>query len=109
MSSGRLRQRITIQERVSSTDSRGFQHVSWQDICTVWAAAENLRGREFFAAAAVQAEHTVKFTIRYREGITPAMRIVFDGKTYNITGIDHGQYRKRHLEIRAMEVEASGN
>ena len=109
MGSGGLRHRITIQERVSGTDGRGFQTESWQDICTVWAAAENLRGREFFAAAAVQAEHTVKFTIRYREGITPAMRIVFNDKTYNITGIDHGQYRQQYLEIRATEVEASGS
>lgn len=109
MSGGELRHRITIKERVSTTDSRGFQSASWQDVCTVWAAAENLRGREFFAAAAVQAERTVKFTIRYREGIDPTMRIVFGDKTYNITGVDHGQYRKRYLEIRAMEVEPSGN
>ena len=106
--SGLLRHRITIQQRLSNIDAKGFTTDSWEDVAIVWAAAENLRGREFFAAAAVQAEHTVKFTIQHRSGLDTTMRILFDGKTYNITAVDNMQYRQNYIEIRALEVKPGG-
>ena len=107
--SGILRHRITIQRRVGEINQSGFTTDTWEDVCTVWAGAANLHGREFFAAKAVQAEQTVKFTIRYRNGLDTSMRIVFDGKPYNITAIDNIQYRNQYLEIKALEVDTSGH
>ena len=107
--SGALRHRITIKEKVSTIDDRGFAEESWTPVCTVWAAAENLRGREYFAAAAVQAEHTVRFTLRYRSGLDTTMRIVFGDSEYTITHIDPVEYRKTFLEILAVEVDRGGS
>jgi SPP1 family predicted phage head-tail adaptor len=53
-------------------------------IKTVWAAVSNLHGREYFAAAAIQAEKTVKFIIRYLENLDTSMGILFQGRRYNI-------------------------
>nr|WP_243124107.1 phage head closure protein [Clostridium tyrobutyricum] len=69
---------------------------------------ENLHGREYFEAAAVQAENTVKFTIRYTDEIDTSMRILFKGSQYNINSIDNIKYRNKFIEIKAMEVENSG-
>lgn len=55
MEIGELRHRITFQKPVIETNPNGFEVETWEDIKTVWASASNLRGREFFAAAAVQA------------------------------------------------------
>lgn len=105
---GDLRHRITFQKLTTSVNENGFEVETWEDFKTVWAAVSNLHGREYFAAAAVQAENTVKFTIRYLTGLDTTMRIVFQGKQYNITAIDNIKYQNRYLEIKALEVVSSG-
>ena len=49
----------------------------YETVVECWAKAEGLKGREYYAAAAVKKEETVKFTIRHREGIGKHMRILF--------------------------------
>ncbi|KAB2953724.1 phage head closure protein [Heliorestis acidaminivorans] len=101
---GQLKERITLQKKILSKTANGFEVESWQDVCTLWASVSNLRGREFFAAAAVQAEKTVKFTIRYQKDIDSSMRILFRGKVYNITALDNINYENKYMEIKAREV-----
>ncbi len=108
MEIGDLRHRITIQKRSTTINENGFEVETWQDYKTVWAAVSNLHGREYFAAAAVQAENTVKFTVRYLPSLDTTMRINFRGKTYDITAIDHIKYQNRFMEIKALEVANSG-
>jgi SPP1 family predicted phage head-tail adaptor len=36
------------------------------------------------------------------------MRILFQGKQYNITSIDNIKYQNRYIEIKAQEVVGSG-
>jgi len=105
---GDLRHRITFQKLTTSVNENGFEVETWEDFKTVWAAVSNLHGREYFAAAAVQAENTVKFTIRYLTGLDTTMRILFRGKQYNITAIDNIKYQNRYLEIKAQEVVSGG-
>lgn len=47
---GRLRHRITIQERVLTQDSDLNAVYDWRDVASVWAAIEPLSAREFLAA-----------------------------------------------------------
>jgi SPP1 family predicted phage head-tail adaptor len=103
-----LRHRIKLQKNTVQTDENGFETETWADFKELWAAVTNLHGREYFAAAAVQAENTVKFTIRYVPNIETAMRILFKGKQYDITFIDNIKYANKFIEIKAMEVDNSG-
>ena len=103
-----LRHKIILQKLTTSTNENGFEEEVWEDYLTVWAAVSNLYGREFFQAAALQAEKTVKFTIRHLSNISGDMRILFEGKQYNITSIDNIKYRNRYMEIKTLEVESSG-
>ncbi|APM39873.1 phage head closure protein [Clostridium kluyveri] len=103
-----LRHKITFQSLTTSTNENGFEEEIWEGYLTVWAGVSNLYAREFFQAAAVQAEKTVKFTIRFIKGIDESMRILFGDKQYNITSIDNIKYRNRYMEIKALEVESSG-
>jgi SPP1 family predicted phage head-tail adaptor len=108
MDIGELRHRITFQKLVTDTNENGFEIEYWQDYEAVWAAITNLHGREYFEAAAVKAENTVKFTIRYVLNIKPTMRILFKGNQYNISSIDNIKYANKFIEIKALEVESSG-
>jgi len=108
MSIGELGHKIIIQKRVLNVDESGFEYETWQDFKQVWAAVLNLTGREYFAAAAVQRENTVKFILRYIKDIDTNMRILFDDKIYNITFIDNIKIKNRYLEIKAMEVGSDG-
>lgn len=104
MKIGDLRHRITLQKCISIVDEEGFATQTWQDVATVWAAVENLYGREYWQAAAIQAENTVKFTIRYRNDIDHTMRIKLKDKLYNIIFIDNIKYQNKFIEIKAQEV-----
>ena len=107
---GDLRNRITIQQLTAATNANGFPVEAWTDLKTVWAAKRGLQGREYFAAAEVQAESDVIYTIRYRTCITAGMRIIDGEKTMNIKApLVDLDGRKRYLEIHASEVVPSGN
>ena len=108
MNPGELNKRITFQRLTTTTNENGFEVEEWEDFKTVWAAVTNLHGREYFEAAAVQRENTVKFTIRYLKDIDTSMRILFQGKQYNITSIDNIKYKNVYMEIKALEVDKSG-
>ncbi|MCX7903040.1 MAG: phage head closure protein [Caloramator sp.] len=108
MNIGDMKHRITIQKPVRVIDDSGFETETWEDLKTVWASISNLHGREYFEAATVNAEKTIKFTIRYINGIDSSMRISFKGKQYEITFIDNIKYENRFLEIKALEVESIG-
>lgn len=103
-----LNHKITFQKLTTCTNENGFEIEQWEDFITCWTKAQNLQVREYFAAAAVQAEKTVKFTIRYLSSITSDMRILFEDKQYNINAIDNIKYKNRYIEIKALEVESSG-
>lgn len=104
MNPGDLRHRITLQKYITTTNEDNFATQKWQNVATVWAAVENLYGREYWEAAAIQKENTVKFTIRYRTDVDQTMRIVFGGKIYNIVSVDNIKYRNKLIEIKAKEL-----
>ena len=105
---GNLRHRIIFQKFTTVVNENGFEEEMWQEYKTVWASASNLSWREYYQAASVKAENTVKFTIRYLPNIDTSMRIGFEGKQYNITSIDNMKYENKYIEIKALEVNSSG-
>ena len=110
MRTGKLRHRITLQRPGLSQDPQTGEMVpGWQDVATVWASIEPLSAREFIAAQAVQSDVSVRITMRYRPGITSAMRLLHDGKTYNITGVlaDKGSGRE-YLTLPCAELPHDG-
>lgn len=107
MEIGDLRHRVTFQKLTTTISENGFEDETWQDYKTVWASISNLSGREYYQAAAVQAEKTVKFQIRYTEGLDTSMKILFKEKQYDIASIDNMKYENKFIEIKALEVDDS--
>lgn len=108
MNSGELKNRITFLKPANLINENGFETEGFIEFKSVWAAVTNLSGREYFAAAAVQMEKTVKFVVRVIAGIDETMRILFRGKQYNITSIDNKKYENKYMEIKALEVDYDG-
>lgn len=95
-----LRHRITLQQRSATPDALGQESQTWSEVATVAANAEPLSGREFFAAGQTHAAAEVRFTIRRRTGVTPAMRVLWNGVPHDIVAppIDL-QGRGEYLEL----------
>ncbi len=105
VNAGSLDKRITLQQRVSGKDARGQESTSWENLATlptVWARAEPLRGREYFAAGQVQSEVTVRFTIRYRADVEPTMRVLWRSQPYEIVSVIDTRAEGVQLELMCM-------
>jgi SPP1 family predicted phage head-tail adaptor len=88
----RLRHRLSLQQEVSTPDGAGGYTRNWQEVAQLWAEiaplSSNIRGGEMLMAGQIQSRITHKVTLRYREGITAGMRLVFDAKVFNIRYVD---------------------
>lgn len=107
MQIGRLNRRVTIQQKSASRDAYGGEAITWTTVAIVWAAVLPLRGREYMAIREAGAELTTRFVIRYRSGVTPAMRIVHGDAHYDIVEVIDSEDGHRFLELmaRAEAVE----
>ena len=106
---GKLDKRITIQKFSTYQNENGFDIEDWVDYKTIWASINNLWGKEFYAAKAVNAENTVEFVVRYSRDLaninTKEYRIFWNNRAFNITFIDNIQYENKWLKIKAIEVK----
>jgi SPP1 family predicted phage head-tail adaptor len=97
---------VTLQQRAAGSPQQhasGEPDDAWSDVATLWAAVEPLAGRELFAAQQHHSEVTGRIRIRYRAGVTAAMRFVFEERVYNIVAqIDSAE---RHRELAFLVAE----
>lgn len=113
MRSGDLRKRVTFQLRGSTADTYGQQTTTWTDLFTTWAEIAALSARELFAAQAVQSEVTHAITTRYRSELAlprkvAAMRALYNGRIFNITGAINTDERNREIVMQASESLTNG-
>ena len=108
MRSGALGQRITLQQRTVAQDPTGGQLATWSDVATVWAEVTPLSGRELIAAQAVASETSHQVTMRWQPAFADsktvaAMRVVYNGRHFNITAAINDDERNRTLVLLVSE------
>ncbi|EAA2610830.1 head-tail adaptor protein [Salmonella enterica subsp. enterica] len=104
MQAGRLRDRITVQNRTTDRDNSGQPVESWHDGAEAWAEVKGISGRELVAAGAETAVATIRVWTRFRRDITAASRLrvetgPFKGAILNIIGPPIPDSRGVQLEI----------
>jgi SPP1 family predicted phage head-tail adaptor len=99
MQAGALRERITVQRKSVTRDAFGGETITWTDVATVWAEAQPIGGREYTALRQAQSEITIRFRLRYLAGVTPAMRVSWNGGQYDIVEVIDVGARNRELEL----------
>ena len=103
MRAGELRRQITLQSRGASIDSWGQQSTGWGGDIVCYAQIEPLAGRELMAAQSMQAETTHTITIRYRTGVTPAMRALYQGRVFNVLSVIDPDMTHTSLQLLCSE------
>lgn len=97
---------ITIEKLASTADEIGNWTQEWQKLIKCRAIVNSIGGKEYYQAAQINAENDVNFTVRYCNAladITPqTARIIFKGKTYDITSIDNFMFQNVELKIRGV-------
>lgn len=78
-----MRSKITFRSRQSVQDGYG-EETTWMDLSTVWASAEPILGKEMMAAETAKSNVQIKFRCYYFEGPDDKMRILHQGKEYEI-------------------------
>lgn len=98
-----LRSKITIQRYSVVTDDIGNRKPDWTDVITVHATVSGEGNAEQSAGGVTVAKGACNFTIRYCEavkGIEPTgWRVAWDGKPYDIEGIDHQGDKHKSLKL----------
>ena len=86
---GKMRDRIILQNVNRSRSLTGFASESWADVATIWAFAESkLPGsNETIIEGKNTAKNICDFTIRYISSITEESRVVWGDKLYQIKNL----------------------
>ena len=109
MQAGLLRDRVTIQIRSSVDDAAGEPTLSWSDFAVgIHANVSDMTGKEFFAAQEITNAVNTTIVIRYREGITAAMRAVSRGVIYNIQAVIEPENKRREMHLMCVRNVSNG-
>lgn len=83
-------------------DELGQWISEWQPLAKLWSRIFTVSGKEYFAAASVQNETTLRFVIRPPNfEIHPSCEIEFKGKRYAIESVLNDDFQNRTLTIIA--------
>ncbi len=99
----KLRSRITIEQPVDTPDGSGGISRSWQEVAVLWAEILPLRGSERLRAMQLTSNVSHRFRIRFKTGITSAMRISWNSKIFNIQAVLDTRPQSGMLELLAEE------
>lgn len=88
MNPGSLNRRLTLQSRTLSKDAVGGRVESWADVAQIWAEQLTQTQRENIVADAERNQDTRRFRIRYRSITTEGHRLVYQGRKYDLIGIE---------------------
>lgn len=98
----RLRHRVTIQYQAEAQDTNtGAVTTSWVNLYAgVPAEVLTGMGREFQQSASTQAEIAARINMRWFPGLTESMRILWDGKVFNIHAIETDATARREYRLK---------
>ncbi len=99
MRASKLRHLLTIEQVTETQNSYGEPVPSWSELARVYGSLEPLQGRELFSVSMVDNEITSKAVIRYRDDVTPKMRVKFRDEYYQIKVIRNLGTKDRELEL----------
>ena len=103
-----LNVKVTFQKNSVAADDIGNRKKVWEDYYTCHATVSGESGQEKAAAGLTAADSDIAFTIRFckraAEVTADGFRILFQGEIYNITAVDHMNYKKKTLKFRCEKA-----
>lgn len=102
MRAARLRHRISVQRQTETRSASGEVIRDWQEIASVRAGIEPVRGRETFNGEQIRADVDTLIVIRYQRGLKllASDRIVHGDDIYNV--VSALDVRTEHAMVEVM-------
>ena len=101
---GKLNKRITLQRTVEAEDELGNSRTEWRDYKSIWATVKPYKASEYNFMGKLKPDVTHRFYVRYRYDVSPDMRIKYNKRVFEISGVIDMEEQHRLLEIQAQEV-----
>lgn len=102
----RLTKRVTFQEENAVPDEAGGYDITWDDVATVWACIEPLKGQKTDERGETYKQELYRFariTIRHRGDIRADMRMSYGGRVFAIIGLIDPDETQERLELLVRE------
>lgn len=107
MRAGQLRHTIEIQQKTKTADGMGSFTESWSEFATVRAAIWPVSAKEIISNQQNKQQITSKIRIRFLEGVTASMRVLFGTRRLEIVAPPINPDEKNiMLDLLCSEVTA---
>jgi len=105
---GQMRHRVKFLMPLEGRDTMGGEIHTWLTSNEVWARVQfTLSGSgEQEMAERVMSMLKMEVTMRFRDGIYPKMRLVYDGREFNILAIAES-HRRQYMTLECVEDEVT--
>lgn len=98
-----LNESIEIQRKQFTSDKYGNRITNYVGFANVHAIISGESPKEMIGSTAVYDDSRMDFTIRYSKDVkdidSTGYRVLFKGKTYDIEGVDHMNYKKKMMKL----------
>lgn len=101
--SGLMDRLATVQTPTESANGIGEPILTWSDFATRWIAIVPLTGNEQMTAMAQEGSVTHRIRMRYTTGMKPKMRLISEGRTFEVMSVVERGRREEH-ELMVTEV-----
>lgn len=101
---GELNDLVLLQSPGTMQDAAGQPLATWTTVARVWADVRYQTGLERVRAGAVSTVVQASVRIRWRPGVTPAQRLVLDGRPMAIKSVLPDR-EKEHLDLVCEELQ----
>lgn len=99
MYAGQMRTHILWQSPIQGQDSAGQPIDDWTDVGHDWADFRVLSGLEAIKADATANTWRASCRVRYREDITPDLRVLVAGEPWGIVSVQPDVNRRRFVDL----------
>ena len=101
---GTYRHQVRVEQRSTMQDASGELAQTWIPYATRRAAVQATPGGEVWASAQRSGRVPTVFKMRWFDGLTPAMRIIWGTKTYNVLSVVDQGGNHEELIVTAEEL-----
>jgi SPP1 family predicted phage head-tail adaptor len=102
---GQLDRRILFQNQTITKQSNGEELSSWTSHAYRWAKAEQYSSSEINESGMLTVYSKAFFTVRYDAALNEKMRVYYDGKIYNIIGIEEiGRREYQKIDCESKQI-----
>jgi SPP1 family predicted phage head-tail adaptor len=102
---GRMRERIRIEQATENRNAIGEVVQSWQTFAERWASVDGLSSREFLLQGQQQTEISHRVRLRYVDGMTSQMRIVWRDRVLEINSLLEHRNRSEHEALCTERID----